>query len=107
MQSRLTAAGVAVPPPLWSVSAGPTALEAQGRRPLQPYPSFGLPVSPFMEGWYNNGDGTYSISFGYWNRNREEVVEIPVGEDNSIVPAQFDGMQPTTLSSRMASGVSP
>ena len=97
MQQHLTAAGVAVALFLWSALAGPTALEAQSRRPLQPYPSAGLPVSPFMEGWYDNGDGTYSISFGYWNRNREEVVEIPGGEDNSIVPAQFDGRQPTTF----------
>lgn len=97
MQPRLTAGRVAVALLLWSASPGPTALEAQARRPLQPYPSAGLPVTPIMEGWYDNEDGTYSISFGYWNRNREEMVEIPVGEDNSIVPAQFDGRQPTTF----------
>ncbi len=95
MQSRLIAGGVAVALLLWSASAGPTPLEAQVRRPLAPSPSGGLPVSPFMEGWYDNGDGTYTISFGYWNRNEEEVVEILLGENNSIEPAEFDGMQPT------------
>lgn len=97
MQVRLTVSGVAIALLMWSVSAGPTALEAQVRRPLQAYPSSGLPVSPVLEGWYDNGDGTYTISFGYWNRNREDVVEIPVGENNSIEPAEFDGKQPTTF----------
>ncbi len=54
MQSRLIAGGVAVALLLWSASAGPAALEAQVRRPLAPYPSSGLPVSPFLEGWYDN-----------------------------------------------------
>ena len=26
----------------------------------------GLPVSPFFEGWYENPDGTYTLSFGYF-----------------------------------------
>ena len=50
-----------------------------------------------MEGWYANEDGTYTISFGYLNLNREAVVEIPVGEDNRLDVAQFDGLQPTTF----------
>jgi hypothetical protein len=29
------------------------------------------------------------------NRNRDELVEIPIGANNRIEPAQFDGMQPT------------
>jgi hypothetical protein len=53
-------------------------------------------VAPFLEGWYANEDGTYSFSFGYLNRNDETVV-IPLGDGNSIEPAQFDGMQPTTF----------
>jgi hypothetical protein len=50
-----------------------------------------------MEGWYANEDGTFSISFGYLNAN-EDTLEIPLGPDNFIEPAQFDGMQPTTFS---------
>jgi hypothetical protein len=49
-----------------------------------------------MEGWYANEDGTYSISFGYLNLN-QDTVEIPLGEDNSLNPAEFDGMQPSTF----------
>jgi len=47
-----------------------------------------------MEGWYANEDGTFSISFGYLNANSDTII-IPLGPDNFIEPAQFDGMQPT------------
>jgi hypothetical protein len=50
-----------------------------------------------MEGWYANEDGTYTIAFGYLNLNRDVAVQIPVGEDNRIDVAEFDGMQPTTF----------
>lgn len=66
-------------------------------RPLAPMPTRGLPVTPFMEGWYANEDGTFSISFGYLNRNAEDVLRIPIGESNSIEPASFSGMQPTVF----------
>jgi hypothetical protein len=49
-----------------------------------------------MEGWYGNEDGTYSISFGYLNANRD-TLEIPIGPDNFIEPAEYNGMQPTTF----------
>jgi hypothetical protein len=76
---------------------GSAALEAQDTRlPLQPRSSMQRVVAPFMEGWYANEDGTYTISFGYRNLN-SETVEIPLGESNSIDPAQFHGMQPTTF----------
>ena len=83
--------------------AGPTALEAQvtgpgpdGRWPLQPSSPVNRTLAPFMEGWYANEDGTYSISFGYLNLN-QDTLEIPLGEDNFLEPAEFDGMQPTTF----------
>jgi hypothetical protein len=54
-------------------------------------------VVPFFEGWYDNGDDTYTISFGYLNRNLTSTIEIPLGERNFIEPAQHDGAQPTTF----------
>lgn len=74
-----------------------SALEAQHRFPLAATPPDGRTVSPFFEGWYANSDGTYTLSFGYFNRNREEVVEIPVGPDNFIQPAEYNGPQPTSF----------
>jgi hypothetical protein len=72
-----------------------STLEAQQRFPLAPQRQGGLTVSPFFEGWYANPDGTYTLSFGYFNRNLTETLEIPIGPDNFIEPAEFNGMQPT------------
>jgi hypothetical protein len=44
----------------------------------------GQDVAPVFEGWEHNPDGTYSMVFGYLNRNYEEEVDIPVGPDNAI-----------------------
>ena len=74
---------------------GAPSLEAQLQRPLAPLPPNGLRVAPFFDGWYQNTDGTVTLSFGYSNLNLTEVVEIPVGPDNFISPAEFDGRQPT------------
>ena len=83
--------------------ASPAALRAQvtgpgpdGRWPLQPGSPGNRTLAPFMEGWYENEDGTYSISFGYLNLNQDTVV-IPVGENNFLEPAEFNGMQPTVF----------
>ncbi len=65
----------------------------------------GLEVTPVFEGWYENPDGTFTLSFGYFNRNWEEVVNIPIGKDNFIEPAEFNGGQPTQFNARRHWGV--
>ncbi|HBW83142.1 MAG: hypothetical protein CMD92_04390 [Gammaproteobacteria bacterium] len=47
----------------------------------------GQTVTPAYEGWYENEDGSLALSFGYYNRNTEEVVNIPIGQFNRIVGA--------------------
>ena len=106
MMLRMRVCSVATALLLWGPLAGPvgpTALEAQvtgpgpdGRWPLQPDSPGHRILAPFMEGWYENEDGTYSISFGYLNANEDTLV-IPLGEGNFLQPAPFDGMQPTTF----------
>ena len=109
MQIRMTVGGMVFALLLWgtlagpAALAGPTALEAQvsgpgpdGRWPLQPRAPGNHILAPFMEGWYANEDGTFSISFGYLNAN-QDTLRIPLGPDNFIEPAQFDGMQPTVF----------
>ncbi|MBI3263983.1 MAG: hypothetical protein HYZ58_12660 [Acidobacteria bacterium] len=54
-------------------------------------------MTPFFDGWYENPDGTFTLSFGYSNLNRDEVVEIPLGPDNFIEPKVYDGRQPTSF----------
>src|ERR1700690_4246920 len=44
----------------------------------------GQNVAPVFEGWERNADGTFSMVFGYLNRNYEEEVDIPVGPANNI-----------------------
>lgn len=54
----------------------------------------GLVVSPIYEGWYQL-DGTTYVLFGYYNRNLEEVVDIPIGANNKVEPGPIDQAQPT------------
>src|SRR2546427_9467908 len=54
----------------------------------------GQDVAPVFEGWEQNPDGTYSMVFGYLNRNYEEEVDIPIGPNNTIEPSGDRG-QPT------------
>lgn len=63
--------------------------------PLTPLRPSGDLVAPYFDGWYANADGSFTLSFGFMNRNTEEVVDIPLGTDNHIRPARFDGTQPT------------
>lgn len=52
-------------------------------------------VGPMFNGWIKNDDGSVMMIFGFVNRNREQIVDIPLGRNNHIEPAQFDGAQPT------------
>ena len=63
--------------------------------PIGPFHNSGQGVTPAFEGWFANPDGTYSILFGYFNRNRQEEVDIPIGTDNRIEPSGPDRGQPT------------
>src|SRR5687767_12963546 len=72
---------------------------------LQPIRATGQTVTPVFEGWYKNPDGTYSISFGYFNRNSQEVLEIPVGPDNVITPGDPNQGQPSHFQPRRHWGV--
>ena len=56
--------------------------------------SHGQNVAPVFEGWEPNPDGTFSMVFGFFNRNCEEEVHVPVGPQNSIEPGGPDRGQP-------------
>jgi hypothetical protein len=55
----------------------------------------GAPIVPIFEGWFQNPDSSYTLSWSYISMNLEEELFIPVGPDNFIEPAQFNGQQPT------------
>ncbi len=83
----------------------PTQGQDDQPRFLSLSPPEGLPIIPLMEGWVANEDGSTTISFGFINRNTDEDVYIPLGENNYIEPAEFDGMQPTHFPSGRSTGV--
>ena len=99
LQSRLTVSFV-----LASIAAAPVS-RAAAQLPLAPVRKSGQSVTPAYEGWYRNADGSYSLSFGYYNRNAEEGVEIPVGPENFITPGDSNQGQPTHFEPRRHWGV--
>lgn len=66
-------------------------------QPLPPEPArdSGSSVTGAFEGWFKNPDGSFSLLLGYFNRNRKQEVEIPVGPNNAIEPGGPDRGQPT------------
>ena len=60
----------------------------------------GQNVVPVYEGWERNADGTFSMVFGYLNRNYEEEVDVPVGADNRFEPLEADQGQPAHFYTR-------
>jgi len=86
---------------LGAAAAPPT----HAQLPLAVPKSSGQTVTPAFEGWYRNPDGTFSISFGYYNRNATEVLNIPIGPDNFVSPGNPDQGQPTYFYPRRHWGV--
>jgi len=86
------------------VMAG-VSLTSVAQMPLAPHSGKGQTVTPVFEGWYTNPDGTHSVSFGYYNRNVEEVLEIPVGPENFFEPGPANRGQPTHFQPRRHWGV--
>lgn len=75
--------------------AGVTLLA--GQIPFQPGWKYrtGQNVVPAFEGWEKNPDGSFDMLFGYFNRNSEELIDIPAGPANNIEPGAADQGQPT------------
>jgi hypothetical protein len=52
-------------------------------------------VTGAFEGWYYNEDGSRSFLVGYYNRNSQQTLDIPIGPNNRIEPGGPDMGQPT------------
>jgi hypothetical protein len=81
------------------------AARGQAQLPLEPIKDVGQSVTAAYEGWYRNTDGTYSLLVGYFNRNRKEALDVPVGPNNRIEPGGPDQGQPTHFLPRRQWGV--
>ena len=69
-------------------------LNAQFQFPGAKYAK-GQDVSPTFEGWEPNPDGSYTFYFGYYNRNTEEELDVPIGPENTFDLGNGDQGQPT------------
>jgi hypothetical protein len=87
---RLLAAAAAVACCL----AGGTAY-GQQELVMEPLKDAGLNVYPAFEGWYQNKDGSYTLLIGYYNRNKKQILDVPIGPQNRIEPGGPDQGQPT------------
>lgn len=74
-------------------SAGLGQVSTQTR--MEPPHGSGQSITAAYEGWYSNPDGSANIVFGYYNRNLNEVLDIPVGLNNHVEPGGPDRGQPT------------
>ncbi len=63
--------------------------------PFEPPHDSGSSITGAFEGWFRNSDGSFSLLLGYYNRNRKQEVDIPIGPDNRIEPGGPDRGQPT------------
>lgn len=74
--------------------ASGTSLNAQFNFPGVTF-SRGQDVSPIFEGWQSNPDGSFTLHFGYYNRNSEEALDVPIGPNNNFDMGNPDQGQPT------------
>jgi hypothetical protein len=61
----------------------------------------GQSIQPIFEGWAKNPDGSFSMYFGYMNRNYVEQLPVPTGPDNKFEPGAPDRGQPTFFYTRI------
>jgi hypothetical protein len=78
-----------------TVRAGQSQVQPQPQLPGAPLGSQGEAIYPAVEGWGPIKDGTNTILVGYYNRNRDQTVDIPIGPNNRIEPGGPDMGQPT------------
>src|SRR5262245_29387952 len=76
-----------------------------GQLPLEPIKDNGQSVTAAYEGWYRNADGSFTLLIGYFNRNRQQTLDIPVGPNNHVDPGGPDQGQPTHFLPRRQWGV--
>lgn len=58
-----------------------------------------------FEGWYRNPDGTATVLVGFFNPNKTQTVDLPIGELNRFSPGPGDRGQPTHFPPGRAWGV--
>jgi len=66
-----------------------------GQQIPQPRKQFGGSVTGAFEGWFDDKKVDQRFLVGYFNRNTQEELDIPIGPNNEIEPGGPDMGQPT------------
>ena len=72
---------------------------------LEPMGARGEAIFPAFEGWGPDQNGDTVLLLGYYNRNKNQELVIPIGPDNRIEPDGPDYGQPTHFYSSRQHGV--
>jgi hypothetical protein len=82
---------------LWLCAAGVIAggILLWGQQLPEPRKQFGSSITGAFEGWFDNADGSRDFLVGYFNRNTQQELDIPIGPNNRIEPGGPDMGQPT------------
>lgn len=75
--------------------AGAVLVAQAPQLPSAPLKQFGASITASFDGWYDNPDGSHNLLIGYYNRNTESELEIPIGPNNKFEPGSPDRGQPT------------
>lgn len=93
--ATVTMATAVVTASLVLISQAQTVRTPPGGVLAEPVVNSGGPIYAAFEGQGPLKDGRTVLLLGYFNRNRTQVVDIPIGPDNSIEPGGPDYGQPT------------
>jgi len=89
-----------------ALAAGGALVSAQSvQLPSSPAKGFGGSVTPAYEGWFDNADGTHTFLIGYYSRNTQQEIDIPIGPNNKFEPGNADMGQPTHFLTRRRFGM--
>jgi hypothetical protein len=75
--------------------AGGVRVSGQSTAIPAPRRGGGDSVTGAFEGWFYNPDGSRTFLVGYYNRNSQQTLDIPIGPNNRIEPGGPDMGQPT------------
>lgn len=80
---------------VWAIAAPSRAQLPRPPLVLEPLGVRGEAIFPTFEGWGPDKAGENLLLLGYYNRNRSQELDIPIGPDNRIEPDGPDYGQPT------------
>ena len=79
----------------WAIASPLGAQLTRAPLVLEPLGAKGEAIFPALEGWGPDKNGDNLILLGYYNRNKTQELDIPIGPDNRIEPGGPDYGQPT------------